>query len=68
MEQSESDLAGHPDRARWNARYRALSAPSFTAHPLAAAALGLDLPDGPVADLACGTSATCCSPRLRAGR
>jgi SAM-dependent methyltransferase len=56
VEQSPSDLAGHPDRVRWNARYRAASAPSFTAHPLAVAALALDLPDGPVADLACGTS------------
>ena len=56
MEESESDLAGHPDRARWNARYRTGSAPSFTAHPLAVAALALDLPDGPVADLACGPS------------
>jgi SAM-dependent methyltransferase len=50
---------GHPDRIRWNARYTADFAPSFTPHPLAAGVLGppgLDLPDGPVADLACGPS------------
>jgi SAM-dependent methyltransferase len=30
--------------------------PSFTAHPLAVRALSLDLPGGPMADLACGPS------------
>jgi SAM-dependent methyltransferase len=49
-------LDAHPDRIRWNARYAAASPPSFAAHPLAAAALAMDLPDGPVADLACGPS------------
>jgi SAM-dependent methyltransferase len=47
---------GHPDRIRWNARYAARPAPSFTPHPLAARALDLGLPDGPVAELACGPS------------
>ena len=52
---------GHPDRVRWNARYAAGPAPSFTAHPLAVWALSAGppdgrLPDGPVADLACGPS------------
>jgi SAM-dependent methyltransferase len=47
---------GHPDRIRWNARYAARSVPSFTPHPLAVRALALDLPDGPVAELACGPS------------
>jgi len=47
---------GHQDRDRWNARYAARSAPSFRPHPLAARALALGLPDGPVADLACGPS------------
>jgi len=47
---------GHPDRARWNARYAAGPAPSFTAHPLAVRALSAGLPGGPVADLACGPS------------
>ncbi len=47
---------GHPDRVRWNARYAAGPAPSFSPHPLAARALSLDLPGGPVADLACGPS------------
>lgn len=30
--------------------------PSFSPHPLAVRALAMDLPDGPVADLACGPS------------
>ena len=47
---------GHPDRIRWNARYAAGFEPSFTPHPLAVRALSMDLPDGPVADLACGPS------------
>ena len=46
----------HPDRLRWNARYAGGFTPSFAPHPLAARALALDLPDGPVADLACGPS------------
>jgi hypothetical protein len=46
----------HPDRIRWNARYGTGFVPSFTPHPLAARALALVLPDGPVADLACGPS------------
>jgi SAM-dependent methyltransferase len=51
-----ADLAAHPDRLRWNARYEGGSGPSFAPHPLAGAALALPLPDGPVADLACGPS------------
>lgn len=47
-----------PDRVKWNARYAAGFSPSFTPHPLAARSLALDLPDGPVADLACGPSGT----------
>ena len=46
----------HADRLRWNAKWAAGPAPSFTPHPLAVRALALDLPDGPVADLACGPS------------
>jgi SAM-dependent methyltransferase len=46
----------HPDRIRWNARYAAGFVPSFRPHPLAARALAAGLPDGPVADLACGPS------------
>jgi SAM-dependent methyltransferase len=46
----------HPDRLRWNAKYASGSAPSFAPHPLAVRALAMDLPDGPVADLACGAS------------
>jgi SAM-dependent methyltransferase len=48
----------HADRTRWNAKWAAGSAPSFRPHPLAARALALDLPGGPVADLACGPSGT----------
>jgi SAM-dependent methyltransferase len=47
---------GHPDRVRWNARYAHGFVPSFTPHRLAVRALAMDLPDGPVADLACGAS------------
>ena len=46
----------HADRIRWNAKWAAGPAPSFTPHPLAVRALALDLPEGPVADLACGPS------------
>jgi SAM-dependent methyltransferase len=46
----------HPDRVRWNARYADGFRPSFRPHPLAMRALAMDLPDGPVADLACGAS------------
>lgn len=48
--------AGHSDRLRWNAKYSARDAPSFSAHTLASRALSLPLPDGPVLDLACGVS------------
>ena len=47
-----------PDRVKWNARYAAGFAPSFTPHPLAIRSLTLDPPAGPVADLACGPSGT----------
>jgi SAM-dependent methyltransferase len=49
-------LADHPDRLRWNDRYGPGFATSFVPHPLAERALSLGLPDGPVADLACGPS------------
>jgi hypothetical protein len=41
---------------RWNERYGPGFTASFTPHPLAVAALALDLPDGPAADLASGPS------------
>jgi SAM-dependent methyltransferase len=50
------NLIGHPDRLRWNARYEGGLGASFEPHPLAVRALSLPLPDGPVADLACGPS------------
>jgi SAM-dependent methyltransferase len=56
MQQAPGELAAHPDRLRWNARYERDVAASFAAHPLARHALSMPLPDGPVADLACGPS------------
>jgi SAM-dependent methyltransferase len=56
MGEVPAGLAAHPDRLRWNARYEGGSGGSFEPHPLAALALSLDLPEGPVADLACGPS------------
>jgi len=50
------ELAGHPDRLRWNARYAEGPGASFAPHPLAVSALAVPPPDGPVADLACGPS------------
>jgi hypothetical protein len=50
------DLAGHPDRLRWNARYGGDYAATFRPHPLAAAALPLLPPAGPVLELAAGPS------------
>jgi SAM-dependent methyltransferase len=47
---------GHPDQVRWNDRYTSGFVPSFRPPPLAVRALAQDLPDGPVADLACGPS------------
>jgi SAM-dependent methyltransferase len=56
MGEVPEELAGHPDRVRWNARYARGVAASFAPHPLAVRALSLRLPGGPVADLACGAS------------
>jgi SAM-dependent methyltransferase len=56
MRDVPEELASHPDRLRWNARYESGSGSSFDPHPLAVRALSLPLPDGPVADLACGPS------------
>lgn len=51
----DPELAEHPDRLRWNARYG--DAPEVSsAHPLAERALALPLPDGGVLDLASGPS------------
>jgi SAM-dependent methyltransferase len=46
----------NPDRIKWNAKYASGFVPSFRPHPLASRALALGLPEGPVADLACGPS------------
>ena len=56
MQPIPPELAGHPDRLRWNARYSSRPEPSFDPHPVAEAALALPLPDGPVLELACGPS------------
>ena len=53
MGEPGEELAGHPDRLRWNARYGQGPA-SFMPHPLAVAALSVPPPAGAVADLACG--------------
>jgi len=50
------ELAGQPDRLRWNARYGDGFEASFDPHPLAERALSLPLPEGPVLDLASGAS------------
>ncbi len=52
----QPDLADQPDRRKWNRRYSGGFAATFAAHPLAAAALAMPLPDGPVLDLASGPS------------
>ena len=46
----------HPDRIKWNAKYGTGFVPSFRRHPLAVRGLDAGLPEGPVADLACGPS------------
>jgi SAM-dependent methyltransferase len=51
-----TDLADHPDRRRWNARYTDDFVASFAAHPLMVMALSRPLPAGPVLDLASGPS------------
>jgi SAM-dependent methyltransferase len=50
------ELAGHPDRLRWNARYGGDYVPTFRPHPLAAAAMPMLPAAGPVLELACGPS------------
>ena len=56
MQRVTAELARHPDRLRWNAKYSGGAVASFEPHPLAVRALAAWLPDGPVADLACGQS------------
>jgi SAM-dependent methyltransferase len=46
----------NPDRIKWNAKYASGFVPSFRPNPLASRALARGLPEGPVADLACGPS------------
>jgi SAM-dependent methyltransferase len=54
----DAKLGLRPDRLRWNAKYADGFVPSFVPHRLAVRALSMELPDGPVADLACGPSGT----------
>jgi hypothetical protein len=56
MQPIPPELADHPDRLKWNARYSGGFTPSFTPHPLAEEVLALPMPDGPVLELACGPS------------
>ena len=60
-------LAAHPDQIRWNARYAA-DPPAPRPHPLTRQALAMGLPDGPVADLACGPSGSALLAAHSAGR
>jgi SAM-dependent methyltransferase len=50
------ELADHPDRLRWNARYGGDYVPTFRPHPLAAAAVPMLPAAGPALELACGPS------------
>lgn len=51
------DLGAHPDRLRWNERYASGAyAASFAVPAVAERAFALQLPDGPVLDLASGAS------------
>jgi SAM-dependent methyltransferase len=51
----DPELAEHPDRLRWNAKYG--DAPALSpVHPLVERALALPMPDGAVLDLASGPS------------
>jgi len=55
----EPELAGQPDRLRWNARWGPGFSPSFEPHPLVVSALAAAasaLPPGPVLELASGPS------------
>ena len=56
MQKFRPELADHPDRLRWNARYGGGFVPSFTPHPLAVQALAMPLPPGGILELACGPS------------
>jgi SAM-dependent methyltransferase len=56
MDEFASELTGHRDRNRWNAKYEKRVQPTFAAHRLAVRALSTPLPEGPVLDLACGPS------------
>jgi SAM-dependent methyltransferase len=49
-------LRDHPDRRRWNARYRDAPPPEFEPHPLVAEAVSAGFPSGPVLEFACGRS------------
>lgn len=55
MDDVPAELAGHPDRLRWNGKYGDDPALS-PVHPLAERALALPMPDGAVLDLASGPS------------
>ena len=56
MPQVPPDLAGNPDRLRWNERYGSGPPPTFRAHEVARLALSASAPDGPVLELAGGPS------------
>ena len=49
-------LRDHPDRRRWNARYRDAPPPEFEPHPLVTDTVVAGIPARPVLELACGRS------------
>jgi hypothetical protein len=54
MREIPGELAAHPDRLRWNARYAIGLGAMLDPRPLALRALSLRLLGGPVAGPACG--------------
>jgi SAM-dependent methyltransferase len=67
MVRVDPGLADHPDRVRWNARYRDGFPVSFGVHPLVLRAMSVPLVAGPVLDLASGPSGSALFA-ARAGR
>jgi SAM-dependent methyltransferase len=56
MPKVPAELADHPDRIKWNAKYAGGFVASFAPHRLVVRALAMRRPAGPVLDLACGPS------------
>lgn len=67
MVRVDQGLADHPDRVRWNARYRRGFSASFKPHPLVLRVMSMPLVAGAVLDLASGPSGSALYA-ARAGR